>query len=86
MQPINRAALADAPLPPAPPANTIAAAMANKAPPPPTMRGVAKPLPPVVEEPEGVEPEGVAIQEPEATEGAVPQDMNRLFNNLMKAS
>jgi hypothetical protein len=73
-----------APQAPPPPqqAGTIAGAMASKAPPPPSVRGVVKP--PVETEPE----DGAQADagEPEATEGAMPTDMNNLFNNLMKAS
>ena len=84
MQPVRTAAP-----PPPPPPGTIASAMAKPAAPPPTMRGVAKPLPPrQPEEPEDGAQADVAdpAVEPEMTEGAIPPDMNSLFNNLMKAS
>jgi hypothetical protein len=83
MQPVGRAA------PPAPPAaGTIGAALQTKAAPPPTMRGVVKPLPPrQPEEPETIEGQAVDPEatEPATTEAAIPQDMNALFSNLMKA-
>ena len=85
MQPVSRTA---AP-PPAPPAaGTIGAALQTKAAPPPTMRGVVKPLPPrQPEEPETIEGQAVDTEatEPATTEAAIPQDMNALFSNLMKA-
>ena len=79
--------------PPPPPAGTIAGAMAKPAAPPPTMRGVVKPLSPrQPEEPEAgeqvqqaegaIDPEAT---EPATTEASIPQDMNALFSNLMKA-
>ena len=60
--------------------------MQTPAAPPPTMRDVVKPLPPrQPEEPEAqgeVDPEAT---EPANTEASIPQDMNALFSNLMKA-
>jgi hypothetical protein len=83
MQPART--VAAPPPPPQPQAGTIAGAMANKAPPPPTVRGVVKPLPPVTEDPTVEEHADVAAGEPETTEAAIPQDMNQLFSSLMKA-
>ena len=77
--------------PPPPPAGTIAGAMQRPAAPPPTMRGVVKPVPPrQPEEPEAEEQMQAGQVDPEATEPAnteasIPQDMNALFSNLMKA-
>ena len=77
--------------PPPPPAGTIAGAMQRPAAPPPTMRGVVKPVPPrQPEEPEAEEQVQAGQVDPEATEPAnteasIPQDMNALFSNLMKA-
>ena len=87
MQPVGRTA---AP-PPAPPAaGTIGAAMQRPAPPPPTARTVVKPAPvvePTVEEqPQYAEGEAdPEATEPANTEASIPQDMNALFSNLMKA-
>ena len=77
-----------APPPPPPPTQqgTIAGAMASKAPPPPTQRPVIKTAAPAVEDPTVEEHADVTAGEPETTEGAIPQDMNQLFNTLMKAS
>jgi hypothetical protein len=75
MGPATKAAPPPPPLP-----GTIADAMKTPAAPPPSMRGVAKPLPP--RQPEEPETED-ATGEPEATEGAVPSDLNKLFSNLM---
>ena len=82
MQPARAAA---PPPPPPPPAGTIAGAMANKAPPPPTQRPVVKTMAPAVDDTTVEEHADVAADEPATTEGAIPQDMNQLFNTLMKA-
>lgn len=80
------------PAPPAPPVAppaqgaTIAGAMATPAAPPPSMRGVVKPLP--SRQPEELEDGAqgdIAAQEPETTESQMPTDMNALFADLMKA-
>jgi hypothetical protein len=73
MAPVTRAA----PPPPSPP-DTIAGAMRTPAAPPPTQRTI-KTMAPAIVEPEGDDQTG----EPEVTEGAVPQDLNKLFGNLM---
>jgi hypothetical protein len=70
------------PTPPAPPpAGTIAGAMRTPAAPPPTQRTLKAVA--TAPEPEGEEQVGDPTGEPEATEGAVPSDMNKLFQNLM---
>ena len=87
MQQVGKSVVA----PPPPPAGTIAGAMQRPAAPPPTMRGVVKPVPPrQPEEPEAEEQMQAGQVDPEATEPAnteasIPQDMNALFSNLMKA-
>jgi len=88
MQPV-RAAAPPPPPPPtqqAAPAGTIAGAMRTPAPPPPTQRPVIKTMAPAIVDSEVEEHADVAAGEPETTEGAIPQDMNQLFNTLMKAS
>ena len=92
MQPVNQAVGVGKQTAAPPAAGTIAGAMQRPAAPPPTMRGVVKPLPPrQPEEPEAEEQVQQAGQvDPEATEPAntealVPQDMNALFSNLMRA-
>jgi hypothetical protein len=85
MQPVARTA---PPPPPPPQPGTIANAMQKPAAPPPTMRGVVKPLPPrQPEEPEdGSHADvGPEVTEPATTEGAIPSDMTAMFENLMKA-
>lgn len=60
--------------------------MQRPAAPPPTMRGVVKPLP--QRQPEASEAEEQVdseATEPANTEASIPQDMNALFSNLMKA-
>jgi hypothetical protein len=59
--------------PPPPPSGTIAGAMRTPAAPPPTQRPILKAVGPEVDE----------GGEPEATEAAVPSDLNKLFGNLM---
>jgi hypothetical protein len=94
--PVNRAGgFAMAPAtrtapPPPPPPGTIAGAMRTPAAPPPTQRPIIKQAAPAIE-PEGDEHADAGDQyrieavEPEATEGAVPTDLNKLFSNLMTA-
>jgi hypothetical protein len=78
MSPVTRAAP-----PPPPPPGTIAGAMRTPAAPPPTQRPIIKQVAPAVEEPAGEEQVDATGGEPEATEGAVPGDLNKLFSNLM---
>jgi hypothetical protein len=75
MAPATRAAP-----PPPPPPGTIAGAMRTPAAPPPTQRPVLKQVAPEPEPEAGTDDMG---GEPEATEGTVPSDLNKLFSNLM---
>jgi hypothetical protein len=59
--------------------------MRTPAAPPPTQRPIIKHMAPAIVEPDAGEPAGDATGEPEATDGAIPSDMNQLFNNLMTA-
>jgi hypothetical protein len=86
MQPVRAAAPPPPPTQQAAPAGTIAGAMRTPAPPPPTQRPVIKTMAPAIVDSEVEEHADVAAGEPETTEGAIPQDMNTLFNTLMKAS
>jgi hypothetical protein len=84
MAPATRAA---PPPPPPPPTQstapgTIAGAMRTPAAPPPTQRPIIKHMAPAIE-PEGDEHTDAAGGEPEATESAIPSDLNKLFSNLM---
>lgn len=62
--------------------------MQQPAAPPPSMRGVVKPLPPrQPEESEDGAQQDAAPEaaEPETTEGMIPTDFTNMFENLMKA-